>query len=688
MFTKEILVSVTAIMLCNAVMATGVTDSSSAARDCCAVHATVYDDENEDVDTVLALPQTDVDGMATRKASVAALPHQTVTTGEMHDLGIVNIGQALARMAGTQVRDYGGVGGMKTVSVHSLGAAHTGVSYDGVPVSNCQAGQVDVGRFFVDNLSSVSLDIGHEDDMLQSASGFASGAMLRLNTFQPVFADATSRHAMRAVVKAGSWGEFSPALMYACRNASGDVCGINAVYQRADGHYPFTLSNGDNPLRYERSNTDVESGNIELNWQGRVWSGGHLKAKAYAYASERGLPGTAIYYNNVSHQRLWDTNAFGHAVLTQTLGPRLVMKVRAKYNYAYNCYEDTDSKYTGGMKRDRYMQHEGYLSATAWWKVTEPLDVSMAQDVCLNTLDMSMGTTSYEPNPMRFTSITSLQARYTHPRVSVSGGLLLATASETVEKGASMPAPARLSPMLSFTLRPWLSQGIYLRAMYKDTYRMPSFNDLYYDRIGNTQLLPEKACEWSMGVVWSRTCGNVELSMSADAYVHRVTDKIVAMPGVYVWKMQNYGRVHISGVDATLRGCWTLGDCALTVDGAYTYQRAIDRTDASRVEYGNQLPYTPRHSGNVSAVVTTPWVGVSWNMQAVGQRYAMAATIPENLMPCYTVHDMNVWREFTVGSSALRVQLSLCNLANRQYDIIRYYPMPGRHVRATATFTL
>ena len=53
-------------------------------------------------------------------------------------LGIHDMGDALKRFAGVQVKDYGGVGGMKTVNIRGLGAGHTGVVYDGVQVGDCQ----------------------------------------------------------------------------------------------------------------------------------------------------------------------------------------------------------------------------------------------------------------------------------------------------------------------------------------------------------------------------------------------------------------------------------------------------------------------------------------------------------------------------------------------------------------------
>lgn len=85
------------------------------------------------------------------------------------------------------MKDYGGLGGLKTISIRNLGAAHTAVSYDGIAVSNSQAGQIDIGRFATDNISTLSLSIGQSDNLLQSARMYASAGILHIVTEQPKF---------------------------------------------------------------------------------------------------------------------------------------------------------------------------------------------------------------------------------------------------------------------------------------------------------------------------------------------------------------------------------------------------------------------------------------------------------------------------------------------------------------------
>ena len=66
--------------------------------------------------------------------------------GDMLTMGVTDMADALHRLPGITLRDYGGAGGMKTVSVRGFGAKHTGVSYDGVMISECQSGEIDLSR--------------------------------------------------------------------------------------------------------------------------------------------------------------------------------------------------------------------------------------------------------------------------------------------------------------------------------------------------------------------------------------------------------------------------------------------------------------------------------------------------------------------------------------------------------------
>ena len=61
----------------------------------------------------------------------SSAPIQVIRSQDLKTLPTLQLSDALKFLSGIVIKDYGGIGGMKTVSVRGLGTQHTGVSYDG-----------------------------------------------------------------------------------------------------------------------------------------------------------------------------------------------------------------------------------------------------------------------------------------------------------------------------------------------------------------------------------------------------------------------------------------------------------------------------------------------------------------------------------------------------------------------------
>ena len=604
---------------------------------------------------------------------------------DLKNLGLQNMGDAVKRFAGTNVRDYGGIGGLKTVSVRNLGAAHTAVRYDGVAIRNTQAGQIDIGRFSLDNVSTLSLAIGHDDNLLQSARLFASAGVLNIETEKPHFENG-KRHHTQVQMRGGSFGYLTPAIRHWQALGERTKLSVEGNYLHAEGEYPFTLKNGTLVTEQKRINSDVESYQGEVNLFHTFKDESELSAKAYYYNSKRGLPGAVILYNSESDERLWDENFFAQAKYKKAFSPQWTLQAQGKYNYSWNKYEDTGVEYTGGKQTDTNRQTEYYLSASALYKPTSAWSFSLSQDGFINRLHTN-GANS--PEPVRYTSLTALNARYQSGQLKASGSVVATYITEEVKAGNTPEDRRRLSPTLSLSWQPWEGEQLFVRALYKNTFRVPTFSDLYYLRVGNTSLKPEKATEYTVGLTWSGTPFSFTdfVSLTVDGYYNEVNDKIIAFPSTYVWKMQNYGKVHITGVDVTLATAIPLGKSLnLNLSGNYSWQKALDVTNPEAKNYKHQLPYTPEHNGNVSATLDMPWINVGYTVTMVSKRYFLAQNIEANRIDGYSEHTATLWREFKLGKCGLRLQAEIINLTDAQFDVIKYYPMPGRSWRLTGTF--
>ncbi|MDE6295316.1 MAG: Plug domain-containing protein, partial [Muribaculaceae bacterium] len=112
----------------------------------------------------------------------SAAPVFNMDEERMKAIGVTDITDALHRLPGLNIRDYGGAGGMKTVSARGLGSGHTGVIYDGVPLSDAQNGTIDLSRYSLDNVDDLSLVVGDNSDIFTSAKAVSSAASIILNT--------------------------------------------------------------------------------------------------------------------------------------------------------------------------------------------------------------------------------------------------------------------------------------------------------------------------------------------------------------------------------------------------------------------------------------------------------------------------------------------------------------------------
>ncbi|MBR4845619.1 MAG: TonB-dependent receptor plug domain-containing protein, partial [Bacteroidaceae bacterium] len=468
-------------------------------------------------DTLHTIDEVTVKARRTPLSVASAQPVYSLGREQLEALGMQNLADAVKLLSGTMVRDYGGIGGLKTVSVRSLGAAHTAVNYDGVTVSNTQAGQIDIGRFSLDNVEELSLAIGQGSDLLQSARAYASAGVLNIRTQRPAFSDGKNE-AWRVSLRGGSFGYITPSVRYARKWTNRTEVMFEGDFMRADGVYPFTLKNGRTETTERRHNSDINSWHVEGNLYHTFRDESSLTGKGYFYKSERGLPGGVILYNPTARERLWDENFFTQMAYEKHFSPKWQLRALAKYNHAWNRYEDTNVKYQGGMLVDVHRQDEYYASTTVRWIPIQGLTLSWAQDGFFNTLRNNIDDS---PNPIRLTSLTALNANLRMGGWNLSTHLMYTYATDEVKSGLRPADRKHLSPSFSLSYRPWSNEALYFRILYKNTFRMPTFNDLYYRRSGNTALRPEDATEYNVGVTWSARSSIPwinSLSLTMDAY--------------------------------------------------------------------------------------------------------------------------------------------------------------------------
>ena len=112
----------------------------------------------------------------------------------------------------------------------------------------------------------------------------------------------------------------------------------------------------------------------------------------------------------------------------------------------------------------------------------------------------------------------------------------------------------------------------------------------------------------------------------------------------------------------------------ISVGGTHTYQRALNKTDPKSRNYGHQIPYTPRVSGSGKAGLQTAWFNVNYTMIWSGHRYAVNQNFRENRVEGFVDHSLSLAKDFSLKTSTLSANAEVLNLANKNYEVVRFSP--------------
>jgi outer membrane cobalamin receptor len=164
-------------------------------------------------DTIQVLDEVEVSSQRTPSTLRTVAPTHVLDAAQIEEQGHLQLSDAVRQMAGVTLKDYGGVGGMKTVSARGLGSQFSTVTIDGVAVDNSQNGQVDLGRYLLGNAAYVSFSQGQQQESLLAARAYAAGNVLNLETAEPQFF-LMERTNLKVGMELGSFGMMSPSALW------------------------------------------------------------------------------------------------------------------------------------------------------------------------------------------------------------------------------------------------------------------------------------------------------------------------------------------------------------------------------------------------------------------------------------------------------------------------------------------
>jgi vitamin B12 transporter len=214
-----------------------------------------------------------------------------------------------------------------------------------------------------------------------------------------------------------------------------------------------------------------------------------------------------------------------------------------------------------------------------------------------------------------------------------------------------------------------LSDGLRATAAYGTAFKAPSFNELYFPFYGNSALEPESARSLEFGLAgvaaWGRWSANV---------FRTTVDDLIAFDSS-IFAANNVDKARIRGLEATLATRLMSWD----LSGSLTLIDPENRSEG--LNRGNVLPRRAEQTLRLDADRDLGAWRLGTTVVAEGRRYDDLAN--RNRLAGYVTVDLRA--EHALGRD-WRVQGTLVNIFDADYETARFYEQPGRGVFVTLTY--
>ncbi len=593
-----------------------------------------------------------------------------------------DVGGLMQKIAGITLKNYGGIGGMKTIAYRGISGTNTAVLLDGFMLQNNMVGQLDLSNLQVDNLQNVQFaSSGVTLDELVPVSALMQGNILSMNTFENKQSNDTLE--FRWTSKIGSFGLVDN---YASvkRGVTTSLLSIYGKIRRFTGDYQYDLVNGSNTSTQLRKNNGLQEGFAGLNYT--KYFKEHLKIHTSIHfnQSKRGLPGAVILYNETANQLLNQQNTYWNSEL-EWKKSKSKIRIYNSLNYGYLNYIDSSYLNNVGGLNNWYFNTVNQTGVSGLRKLKDSTLVLYGGVEYTYSILNAPNQFLFSPKRNHFQSVVGLKYKMDKVNVTLQYG------NHVVQNRQqnSNPITSVSTSFLQLEKNEYSTALGLPRVWFKQTFRMPSFSELYYNSFGNKTLKPELTMQFNVGTSYRFFKNSLHLSI--DGYYNRVEKKILAIPtkNLFVWSIQNIGKVAVYGVDVLLKKIWKLhSNLEVSASMNYSFQKIIDISDVKSSTYKNQLAYFPLHTlqSEISLWMFNK-IGLYVSNSNLTSRFVLNENIPSNELQGFSIYDAALsYRPSTETKNSVRFSFTVKNCFNTPYQYISYFVMPGRNYLITMSY--
>jgi iron complex outermembrane receptor protein len=232
----------------------------------------------------------------------------------------------------------------------------------------------------------------------------------------------------------------------------------------------------------------------------------------------------------------------------------------------------------------------------------------------------------------------------------------------------------------------WEQPKIIIRASVERAFRIPTFNDLYWNQGGNPNLTAEKSWNTELNLAKRWKWKDHRVVVRQNAYVKSITNGIIWLPTAGYWSPINMTRIRSQGLESKLNyEAYCMG-IALKMEILYDYCRSfpVESNVPNDASLHKQVMYVPIHQAQGLINMSYKKWSLLYRHRFTGYRFTTADE--SDFLPSFQLGELSLEKSFLsrrMSNERAIIRLDILNLYNTYFETIALRPQPGRHFRLT-----
>lgn len=588
---------------------------------CAGVSFEALCDENIDLGKIVITPSRTQEAYSETSQNV-----DVIELGGAAQAHTKDVAEILSPLASVNISNYGGIGATKTLRIRGSSAAQVLVLVDGRPVTSPRDGEADLSTLPMDNIERVEVVHG------PSASLYGTGAMggtVNILTKDPP----KDTPETQVTSSYGSFNTFAERLSHGARIKNFGYL-VSAGYQSSRGF---------------RDNSEFNAKDFNTKFNYRLNDAHSFNLQTGFYTNTSGTPGPITSPDSDDKQKVLKNNlnlGWDYAIDDTT-----ELSTRTYENYDRLEFMENSAGSMFDIPFDKFIHTTSQRGSdiTLRKQFSENYQALVGFDYQYNKND-STSTAKHNYN---------VKAWFLENKLNLFKKLNL-NLSARLDDYSNFGTTVNPSLAASYTL----PHNIKLHGLVAQSFRAPTFNDLYWPdqgwAKGNPELTPEKGLTKEIGVEAQITD---RVTTGITYYRNDFDDLISWVDRAGVWQPVNVGEAVIDGVE--LSNIFKLTD-SLGVNLSYTYLSAKDKITH------NYLVYRPKDKIDLALQYKHP-KGFACELR--GQFTSRRFHNEENTVYAKRFFVMSLSASQKINKN-LTCFLTIDNLTDRNYQEVEFYPMP------------